>query len=105
VIEVDIADPCVDIAPPEVDDGSDAADGFETVVGFSPVRRPTTIPKAVVASAKRDVVDVVRPAAFVPIPAPTKAMTMRIAMTRFVAFSSAACVRGGEDASVARAVA
>lgn len=90
MVEVDVADSGANVVPPEVDDGFDAADGFEAVAGFSPVRRPTTIPKAVVASAKRDVVDVVRPAAFVPMPAPTKAMTMRIAMTRFVAFSSAA---------------
>lgn len=85
----------------EVDDEADGADDVEAVAGFSPVRRPTTIPNAVVASAKRDVVDVVRPTAFVPMPAPMKATTMRIAMTRFVAFNSAVCARCGEATSVA----
>jgi hypothetical protein len=87
---VDVADPGVDADAVGADDEFDGAGGLEGVVGFSPVRRPTTIPKAVVASAKRDVVDVVRPAAFAPMPAPTKAMTMTIAMTRFITFSSAA---------------
>lgn len=60
------------------------------------------MPKAVVASAKRDVVDVVRPAAFVPMPAPTKAKTIRIATIRFITFRFAVWTCGCGVAWAAR---